>query len=62
MKFKEVVKRLKKAGWVVKDQKGSHVHMIHPKKSGKITIPKHGKKDLAPGTLKAIWKHAGLTI
>jgi len=60
MHFKEVVKCLKEAGWVVKDQRGSHVHLIHPAKTGKITVPKHGKRELAPGTLKAIWKHAGL--
>ncbi|TDW96187.1 type II toxin-antitoxin system HicA family toxin [Dinghuibacter silviterrae] len=60
MRFAEVVLCLKQAGWIIKDQKGSHVHMIHPSKPGKITIPKHGKSDLAPGTLKAIWKHAGL--
>lgn len=60
MTFFEVQKRLKKAGWKVKDQKGSHVQMIHPTRPGKITIPKHGKKDIKPGTLKAIWKHAGL--
>ncbi|WP_109698966.1 type II toxin-antitoxin system HicA family toxin [Chitinophaga deserti] len=62
MNFKKVLMFLRKAGWVIKDQKGAHVHMTHPTKPGKITIPKHGKRDLAPGTLKAIWKHAGLKI
>jgi predicted RNA binding protein YcfA (HicA-like mRNA interferase family) len=60
MNFKEIQKRLQLAGWIVKDQKGSHVHMVHPTKPGKITIPKHGKRDLKLGTLNAIWKHAGL--
>ena len=60
MNFNEVKKHLLKAGWQVKDQKGSHVHMIHPLKPGKITIPNHGKRDLKPGLLKTIWKHAGL--
>jgi len=60
MTFNEVQRRLKDAGWIIKGQKGSHVHMTHPSIPGKITLPKHGKKDLKPGTLKAIWKHAGL--
>jgi len=60
MTFSEIKRRLIKAGWQVKNQKGSHVHMIHPSKPGKITIPRHGNKDLKPGTVKAIWKHAGL--
>ena len=60
MTFREIKKRLLEAGWQVKDQKGSHVHMIHPSKPGKITIPNHGKKDLKLGTVNAIWKNAGL--
>ena len=60
MTFVDVKKRLAKAGWKVKDQKGGHVHMIHPNKPGKVTIPRHGKKDLKPGTLNAIWEQAGL--
>lgn len=61
MTFNQVQKRLKAAGWIVKNQRGSHVQMTHPQKSGKITIPKHGNRDLKPGTLKAILKHAGLS-
>jgi len=60
MTFIAIKKRLLKDGWEVRDQKGSHVHLIHPSKPGKITLPKHGKKDLKPGTVKAIWKQAGL--
>jgi predicted RNA binding protein YcfA (HicA-like mRNA interferase family) len=60
MTFTAIVKQLKKAGWVIKEQKGSHVQMIHATKPGKITIPKHGNKDLKTGTLKSIKKHAGL--
>lgn len=60
MNFKDVYRHLKKDGWFVKEQKGGHVHMVHPKKPGKITIPKHGKKDIKPGTLNAIWWQAGL--
>jgi predicted RNA binding protein YcfA (HicA-like mRNA interferase family) len=61
MNFLQVKKRLQTDGWLIKKQKGSHVHLVHPSKPGKLTIPNHGKKDLKPGTLSAIWKHAGLT-
>lgn len=60
MDFRAVVRLLREDGWTVKDQNGSHVHMVHALKKGKITVPKHGKKDLKVGTLKAIWKQAGL--
>lgn len=45
--------------WVVKNQEGSHLHLVHPTKKGKITVPMH-KGDLSIGTLNAILKHAGL--
>lgn len=60
MNFKKVQRSLLRLGWIIKDQKGSHVHLVHPSKPGKITIPKHGKHDIKPGTLKSIWKRAGL--
>ena len=30
-------------GWVYQSQVGSHKHYKHPTKSGKVTIPFHGK-------------------
>ena len=60
MEWKKVLKRLKDDGWYEKNQEGSHIHLIHPTKGGKITLPRNGKKDLKPGTLNAILKQAGL--
>ena len=60
MTFRKVVKRLREDGWTIKEQHGSHVQMVHAIKKGKVTIPKHGNRDLKPGTLKAIWRQAGL--
>lgn len=59
MKPKEVLKILYKDGWVVKNQRGSHIQLIHPIKPGKVTIPNHNK-DLDPKTLNSIFKQAGL--
>jgi len=56
---KEVLKVLKDEGWYIKNQRGSHIHLIHPDIPGKIQVPSHNK-DLKPGTLNAIFKLAGL--
>lgn len=58
MTAKEVIRRLQKEGWYVKDQKGSHKQFIHPSKKGKVTIPIHSG-DIPPGTLNAIFKQVG---
>ena len=47
-------------GWVFKNQVGSHKHYIHPTKSGKVTIPFHGSKDIPKKTELSILKQAGL--
>lgn len=60
MNFKEVEKILLKDGWVFLKSRGSHRFYTHPIKKGKITIPFHGGKDLAPKTLNTILKQAGL--
>ncbi len=59
MKVKELIKLLKNDGWQEKDQKGSHLQLVHPEKSGKVTIPVHGG-DIPKGTLNSILKQAGL--
>ena len=40
--------------------KGSHRHFKHPEKAFVITVPGNEGKELAPGTLNAILKKAGL--
>lgn len=59
MKIRELLKILRKDGWVEKEQKGSHMQLIHPVKKGKVTLPIHGG-DIPKGTLNAIMKQAGL--
>ena len=60
MKFQEVLKKLKKDGWFVVDQVGSHVQLRHPVKRGRVTLPRHGNKDIPIGTLKSIAKQSGV--
>lgn len=59
MKPKEILKLLKKDGWIVKHQVGSHIQLTHPIKAGKVTIPYHNK-DLDIKTINSIFKQAGL--
>lgn len=60
MNAKDLLKQLKKDGWYEVKQKGSHVQLKHPRKKGKITVPVHGAKDIAIGTLNQILRTAGL--
>jgi predicted RNA binding protein YcfA (HicA-like mRNA interferase family) len=55
MKVKDLIRILKEDGWQKKEQKGSHLQLIHPIK--KVTIPVHGG-DIPKGTLNAILKQA----
>jgi predicted RNA binding protein YcfA (HicA-like mRNA interferase family) len=40
--------------------KGSHLQLKHPAKPGLVTLPRHGARDLKPGTLASIERQAGL--
>lgn len=59
MKVKELLKLLKQEGWEEKNQKGSHLQLIHPDKPGKVTVPIHSG-DIPKGTVNGILKQAGL--
>ncbi|MCD6414445.1 MAG: type II toxin-antitoxin system HicA family toxin [Candidatus Diapherotrites archaeon] len=54
---KELIKILKKHGYYIRSQKGSHVHLRHPTKQP-LTIPNH--KIIKKGTLKHILHQANL--
>ena len=57
---REVLDILKRDGWYVVAQKGSHVQLKHPEKKGKVTVPVHKGKVLPIGTIKSIFKQAGI--
>jgi len=60
MKVREVIRLLEKQGWVEMRSRGSHRHFKHPNQAFVITVPGNEGKELAPGTLNAILKKAGL--
>lgn len=59
MKSTDLIRLIKKAGWVEDRVVGSHHIFKHPTRHGHITVP-HPKKDLGPGLLHKLLKQAGL--
>lgn len=55
---KEMLKLLKKHGWVERRQEGSHHHLF--KDGRRVTVPVHGNDDLGKGLESKILKDAGL--
>lgn len=55
MRYKEIDKRLKKDGWILFAQRGSHCQFVHKTKAGKVTVPKH-PGDINPSVVKSIWR------
>ena len=56
MKSSELVRLLKKDGWFVIRQTGSHMIMEHPSKKGQIVCPYHGSQEVGKGLEKKIKK------
>ncbi len=54
---KAVVRRLKKRGWTLVQQRGSHAKLR--KDSVVVVIPVHGNQDLGVGLLKSLEKQTG---
>jgi predicted RNA binding protein YcfA (HicA-like mRNA interferase family) len=59
MSVRELLKVLRTDGWIKKEQKGSHLQLVHPTKKGKVTVPIHSG-DIPKGTLNSILRQAGL--
>jgi predicted RNA binding protein YcfA (HicA-like mRNA interferase family) len=57
MSGKELVKNLKKDGWIEDRISGSHHIMI--KNDVSLSVPVHGNEDLKPGILNSLLKKAG---
>ena len=59
MNSRELLRLLNDDGWFEVAQRGSHVQLKHPEKSGRVTVP-HPKKDLPLGTVRSVLRQAGL--
>ena len=57
---REVIKALRRIGFVVDHQRGSHVFLHNLEKNISVVVPTH--KELRKGTLHAIVKKARITL
>ena len=60
MKVRDLIRRLETAGWQLRTIRGSHRQYRHPGKGMVVTVPGNPGKDVPVGTLKAIFRSAGL--
>ena len=59
MTGKDLIKLLKKHGWILDRVSGRH-HIMIKEKERSIPVPVHGKKDIPKGLLSTILKQAGI--
>ena len=57
---REVVKGLRRIGFVVDHQRGSHIFLHSLEKNISVVVPAH--KELKKGTLNSILKKVGITV
>jgi len=57
----DLIRIVKKFGFVEQKQKGSHLHLKRKIDKKRITIPIHKNRDIPKGTLAAILKDAGIS-
>jgi predicted RNA binding protein YcfA (HicA-like mRNA interferase family) len=60
VKVRDLIRMLESHGWRLRATKGSHRQFRHPEKGMVVTVPGQFGKDVPVGTLKAIFKSAGL--
>jgi len=60
MPVREMLQILRKDGWYIHEQNGSHIQLKHPIKKGRVTVAHHKKTDLKKGTVSSILEQAGL--
>jgi predicted RNA binding protein YcfA (HicA-like mRNA interferase family) len=60
---KVVIKKLKKIGYFIERQKGSHIrmHNNHNSRSA-VTVPMHGSRDVSKDIIRKIIRDAHITI
>jgi len=60
VKVREMLRKLRKDGWVLARQRGSHRQLHHPTKPGTVTVAGKLNKDLTPKMEASILRQAGL--
>lgn len=60
MNGKEIIKKLKDAGWELDRVNGSHHIMV--KESRAVPVPVHGKRDFSLGLIAEIERQSGVKL
>jgi len=58
----DLVRALKRAGFVEQRQRGSHLHMKRESDGKRVTVPIHKGRVVPIGTLRAILRDADISI
>ena len=58
---RQVLRALRRDGWLAESSVGSHLQLTHPSKPGKVTVPLHAGEIVGPTLLKHIIAQAGLS-
>ncbi|MGH2350181.1 MAG: type II toxin-antitoxin system HicA family toxin [Chloroflexota bacterium] len=61
LKANEVIRRLRKAGFIGPIPGGRHSRMVRPATGQIIPIPVHGGRDVSVGLIRAMLREAGIT-
>ena len=62
LRYRDLERKLQRAGcWKVREGRGSHVIWAGPSGT-RAPVPRHGGRDLAPGTLRAILRTLGIDV
>ena len=59
---RDLLRALARGGWQRVNQVGSHVHLKHPDRPGRVTVPVHSGETLRLKTLTSILDQAGMTV
>lgn len=60
IKMRDLLRLLHDDGRQVERTRGSHRQLVHPTKSGTVTVSGHPSDDVHSKTLKSVFKHAPL--
>jgi len=61
MTVRDVIRLLEKDGWKLVAVAGSHRQFTHSSKKGRVTVAGNLGKDVPTGTLKSIFRQAGIS-
>ncbi len=59
---RQLIRALKRAGFVEQRQRGSHLHLRRELDKRRVTVPMHRGRTVPTGTLRAILRDADISV